>query len=385
MGNNDNKKKIGIIGTGFIGGGLKKTISGLDDMIVSSVLTRRNPEDFPDREVYTNSYQELIDKSDLVVECNGDPVYATEIVNKALTAGLPVVTMDAELHITSGSFLSTRGLITEAEGDQPGALAALNRDLATMGFKPIVYGNLKGFLNLNPTREDMQYWAKVQGISLDQVTGFTDGTKIQIEQVLVANGLGATIGKQAMFGYESEDIDEGSRRLADRAKELGFPISDYLLCSPQAKRKFPAGVFITAEYNPDQAPALKYLKLGEGPYYTMIRNFHLCHLEIPVTIRQVLKNGDILLNNSDHPVASVGAIAKKTLAPGTVIRRYDRGFQIRGEAILIKDAPNHIPVGLISDVVITREVEPGQMLTFDDVEVPDSLAYRAWRYTLCLA
>lgn len=381
---NNNKKKIGIIGTGFIGGGLKKTISGLDDMVVSSVLTRRNPEDFPDKEVYTNSYQELIDKSDLVVECNGDPVYATEIVNKALTAGLPVVTMDAELHITSGSFLSTRGLITEAEGDQPGALAALNRDLATMGFKPLVYGNLKGFLNLNPTREDMQYWAKVQGISLDQVTGFTDGTKIQIEQVLVANGLGATIGKQAMFGYESEDIDEGSRQLADRAKELGSPISDYLLCSPQAKRKFPAGVFITAEYNPDQAPALKYLKLGEGPYYTMIRNFHLCHLEIPVTIRQLLKNGDILLNNSDHPVASVAAIAKKTLTPGTVIRRYDRGFQIRGEAILIKDAPNHIPVGLISDVIITRRVEPGQMLTFDDVEVPDSLAYRAWRYTLCL-
>jgi len=379
------KKKIGIIGTGFIGGGLKKTINGLDDMVVSSVLTRRNLNDFPDDGVYTNSYQELIDKSDLVVECNGDPVYVTEIINKALTAGRPVVTMDSELHITSGSFLSTRGLITEAEGDQPGALAALNHDLVTMGFKPLVYGNLKGFLNHNPTREDMLYWAKVGGISLDQVTSFTDGTKIQIEQVLVANGLGATIGQRGMYGFESEDIDEGSIRLADKAKELGKPISDYLLCSPSAKKKFPAGIFITAEYDQIQAPALKYLKLGPGPYYTMIRNYHLCHLEIPITIRHVFKNGEILLNNSDHPVASVGVIAKKSIPAGTFLERSERNFQIRGEAILIKDHPNHVPVGLISDVVIKRQVEPGQMLTFDDVDVPDSLALRAWRYTLCLA
>lgn len=382
---NNSKKKIGIIGTGFIGGGLKKTIDGLDDMVVSSVLTRRNLHEFPEGEGYTNSTEELIDKSDLVVECNGDPVYATEIVNKVLSAGLPVVTMDAELHITSGSFLSTRGLITEAEGDQPGALAALNRDLVTMGFKPLVFGNLKGFLNLNPNYEDMQYWARVQGISLEQVTGFTDGTKIQIEQALVANGLGAEIAKQAMYGYVSEDIDEGSKRLAEKAKELGKPISDYLLCSPQAKKKFPAGVFITAEYDQAQAPALKYLKLGEGPFYTMIRNYHLCHMEIPVTIRQVIKNRDVLLDNSDHPTASVGVIAKKVLIPGTVLKRVDRNFQIRGEALRIKDEPNHVPIGLINNVVIKRNIEVGQMLTFDDVDIPDSLAYRAWKYILCLA
>lgn len=382
---NNIKRKIGIIGTGFIGGGLKKTIDGLDDMMVSAVLTRRSPDDFPGEAVYTNSFQELIDKSDLVVECNGDPVYATEIINKVLSAGLPVVTMDAELHITSGSFLSTRGLITEAEGDQPGALAALNRDLVTMGFKPLVFGNLKGFLNLNPNYEDMQYWARVQGISLEQVTGFTDGTKIQIEQAFVANGLGAEIAMQAMYGYVSEDIDEGSKRLAERAKELGKPISDYLLCSPDAMKKFPAGVFITAEYDQAQAPALKYLKLGEGPFYTMIRNYHLCHMEIPVTIRQVFKNRDILLDNSDHPTASVGVIAKKELFPGTVLKRADRNFQVRGEALRIKDSPNHVPIGLINNAVIKRNMEVGQLLTFDDVDIPDSLAYRAWKYTLCLA
>ena len=108
--------------------------------------------------------------------------------------------MDAELQITSGTYLSTLGVLTEAEGDQPGALAALHREALAMGFRPLVYGNLKGYLNHQPKLEDMQYWAQFQGISLDQVTAFTDGTKLQIEQVLVANGLGATIACRGCWG-----------------------------------------------------------------------------------------------------------------------------------------------------------------------------------------
>jgi predicted homoserine dehydrogenase-like protein len=32
----------------------------------------------------------------------------------------------------------------------------------------------------------------------------------------------------------------------------------------------------------------------------------------------------------------------------------------------------------LSDAVITRPVKEGQILTFDDVEIPQSLALRAW-------
>jgi len=377
--------KIGIIGTGFVGGGLKRTVDVLPDMETACVLTGRNLDDFPDEDVYTNSVEELIQKSELVVECNGDPVYATDVLCKVLDAGLPVVTMDAELHITSGSYLSTRGLITEAEGDQPGVLAAMKRNLVSMGFEPLVYGNLKGFLNLTPTLEEMKYWSKKQGITLEQVTGFTDGTKVNIEQALVANGLGAVIAKQGMYGTESEDIIVDSKKLAAHAKELGKPISDYLLQSRKAPQKFPAGVFVTAEYDQEQAPALKYLKLGKGPYYTLIRNYHLIHLEIPATIRQVVRGQGVLLDNSMHPTASVCVISKKELEPGEKIRRPDRNFQLRGEAISIQDAPNHVPIGLMKDVVIKRRVAPGQVIMFDDVEVPESKAYDAWQYTLKLA
>ena len=378
------QSKIGIIGTGFIGNGLKLSIGLLPDMTVSCILTQRNLDDFPNDPLYTNSVQELIDKSDLIVECNGNPIYATEILCQVLDAGKPVVTMDSELHITSGSYLLTKGLITEAEGDQPGALAKLNRELTDLGFKPVVFGNLKGFLNQNPSEEDMRYWAKFQGISLKQVTEATDGTKIQIEQALVANGLGAVIAKQGMYGFESESIAEGGNDLARIAKGIGAKVSDYLLYSPKAKQKFPAGVFITTEYDPQQADALKYFKLGEGPFYTLVDNYHLCQVEMPNTIRQVLRGEGVLLNNSDHPTASVGAVAKKKLEPGTFIPQAVRAQSVRGEALTIKDLPTHVPMGLIDDVVIKRTVEPGQMLEFDDVEIPDSRAYEAWKFTLNL-
>lgn len=380
----DKIAKIGIIGTGFVGLGLKRTINLMSDMTVSCILTQRDLNDFQEEDIYTNSVQELIDKSELVVECNGDPVYATDVLCMVMDAGIPVVTMDAELHITAGSYLSTKGLITEAEGDQPGVLASLNKSLISMGFSPLVYGNLKGFLNLDPTREEMKYWADVQGISIEQVTGFTDGTKVNIEQALVANGLGAVIAKPGMYGIESEDIIKDSKQLAEYAKEIGKPISDYLLQSSHAKEKFPAGVFITAEYDQEQAPALKYLKLGNGPYYTLIRNYHLIHLEIPATIRQVLQGQGVLLDNSFHPTASVCAIAKKTLQPGTLLKRVDRNFFVRGEAINIVNFPNHVPIGLVNNVVLKRQVNPRKILEFDDIEIQESKAYDAWRFTLNL-
>ncbi len=376
--------KIGIIGTGFVGNGLKRTINLMTDMKVSCILTQRNLDDFTDQEIYTNSVQQLIDNSDLVVECNGDPIYATDVLFDVMEAGLKVVTEDAELHITSGSYLSTKGFITEAEGDQPGVLASLNRSVISMGFKPMVYGNLKGFLNLHPTREEMKYWADVQGISLEQVTGFTDGTKVNIEQALVANGLGAVIAKPGMYGIESKDLIKDSKKLASYAKKIGKPISDYLLQSPHAKEKFPPGVFITAEYDQEQAEALEYLKLGKGPYYTLIRNYHLVHLEIPTTIRQALRGQGVLLDNSLQPTASVCTIAKIPLKPGTILNRSDRNFFVRGEAINIADHPGHVPIGLVNNIVIKHKVEPGQILKFDDIEIQESKAFNAWRFTLNL-
>jgi predicted homoserine dehydrogenase-like protein len=217
MFNQQSEVRIGVVGTGYIGQGIVLALEAQPGLKVTKALTRRknNPDfKFVRPELLTDSIDELIENSDLVVECTGSVLWATIVLDRVLSAGLPVVTMDSEVHVTTGSYLAQKGLITEAEGDQPGCLAALNESAIQMGFKPLVYGNIKGFLNLLPTPEDMAYWSDRQGISLDQVTSFTDGTKVQIEQAFVANGLGADVLKDGLMGPSSEDIVTGGFQIA---------------------------------------------------------------------------------------------------------------------------------------------------------------------------
>ena len=367
--------RIGIVGTGFIGQGIVLALESQKDLQVTKVLTRRkiNPEfKFVRPELLTDSIDELIENSDLIVECTGSVLWATLVLDRVLEANIPVVTMDSEVHITTGSYLAQKGLITEAEGDQPGCLAALRESAIQMGFEPLVYGNIKGFMNLAPTPEDMAYWSHKQGISLDQVTSFTDGTKVQIEQAFVANGLGADVLQDGLMGPSSDDVFTGGVQIAEAAKQLGRSVSDYIL-SP----KSPAGVFIIAEHDSNQKDYLRYLKMGEGPYYSLVQGYHLCHLEVAKTIRRVLNGGGVLLNNTTTPQVTVVAIAKKDLQVGDKIQRGIGGFEVRGIATKFSSHPNAVPIGLLENVTMVKRVEAGAILTFDDIDIPDSLALTA--------
>ncbi|NHC43331.1 NAD(P)-dependent oxidoreductase [Bacillus sp. MM2020_1] len=371
-----NKTKIGIVGTGFIAKGLVYALDNQDDLYVSKILTRRVKSEvndtFPHNKL-TNSINELIENSDIVVECSGDVIHGTDVIDKVMTSSIPVVTMNAELQVTTGSYFAKKGFITEAEGDQPGCLAAFRENVIQMGFEPIVFGNIKGFLNLNPSIEDMMYWSNKKGISLQMVTSFTDGTKVQIEQTLVANGLNSTIAQKGLTGMTVSNVEVGGQELARLAEEMNTSISDYILCPGG-----PPGVFITAKHKKNQQQALSYLKMGDGPFYTMTAPFHLCHLEIVKTIRRVINGGNILLNNSSSPTVSVAAIAKRDLSPGEAIDKGIGSFKVRGEAVRIIQEPSHIPIGLLSNAVITKYIKAGEIITFSDVDIHETLATKIW-------
>lgn len=369
------RRKIGIVGTGFISRGLSRLIiKHHPDLEIIATLTRRDTNsisDYPAPDTLTCSVNRLIDSAELIIECSGDVVHATQVIDLALKAGLPVVTMNSEFHVTTGSFFVGKGMLTEAEGDQPGCLAALHEDIVQMGFDPLVYGNMKGYLSHNPSREDMEYWAKKQGFSVDQTTSFTDGTKLQIEQALIANGMGATISRQGMEGLENDDPSEAAKQLGAIAEKLNQPIADFVVSLGQ-----PPGVFITARHDEEERGPLRNIKMGDGPYYVLMRNYHLCAIEIIKTVRRVLSGGGVLLDNSSKPQISVTAIAKKELPSGTMIERGIGRFEVRGEAINVQDknAENHVPIGLLNQARLARTVEAGEILTWSDVELPDSLA-----------
>jgi predicted homoserine dehydrogenase-like protein len=78
----------------------------------------------------------------------------------------------------------------------------------------------------------------------------------------------------------------------------------------------------------------------------------------------------------------VAAIAKRELNNGTFIDQGIGSFHTRGEVVKLADQPGMIPIGLLNQAWLKRKVEPGQILTFDDVEIPESLALTAWMETI---
>jgi predicted homoserine dehydrogenase-like protein len=376
--------RVGIVGTGFIASGLWKLLNQkMPDLPPSAILTRRDPAgvEAPAGALVTQHLDEFLEHCDVVVECSGDVIHTTNVVEGAFAAGKPVVTMKSEFHITTGSYFVGKGRITEARGDQAGSLAWLHDEAVEMGFTPKVYGNIKGFLNLNPSLEDMKFWSARNGISLSQVTAFTDGTKVHIEQAHVANGLHAQVSSEGLLGPKTSTLQEAAIILAHAADEEGIALADYVL-TPE----HPGAVFIVASHDEAQRSSLSYMKLGNGPDYLLIRPYHLCHLEIASTLRRFLGSTQTsLLDNSRHPVASVAAVAKRNLVPGDRIDYGTGSFELRGEAVRMHDYQGHLPMGLVKNAIVRKLVKAGNMLSLDDVELPDSLAYRAWKEVETLA
>lgn len=370
-----NKTRIGIVGTGFIATGLRHLIQTSPDFVTSKILTRRstNSIDGSPEGVLTNSLNELIDHSDIVFECSGDVVHATDAILAATNAKKKVVTLNAEFHTTTGSYFVRRGdYVTDADGDQPGCLARLKQEIIGMGFEPMAYVNIKGFINLNPERKEMEYWSEQQGIRLEQVVSFTDGTKLQIEQTLVANGLGATIAPGGMTGARVENLNDMDY-LVRIAEQMGQAVSDFTLC-----KGAPPGVLIVAK-NKEADRLGKYivgpLKTTEGLAYIMLRPYHLCHLEALNTVRRVIAGEDMLINNSANPEFTIAAIAKGKITRGSVIEKGAGGFDVRGVAVKMSTNKNAVPICLLQNTRVIRDIEPGQMVSFDDVELAESNAH----------
>jgi len=371
--------RVGVVGTGYVARHFSLACQSAPDLRISRVLTRRPMDtcgEFPLTECLTNSLAELIDTADVVFECTGDPRHAAEVVDACFRAKRPVVTMNAEFHVTAGSYFVGKGLLSEAEGDQPGSQAALHEQAVALGFQPIVYGNMKGFLDHTPTRDAMRQWARRNGISVPMVTAFTDGTKLQIEQALVANGLGATIAEPGLLGPAVDSLRMAAHILSQEAHCRGRAIADYVL-SPQ----LPHGVFVIAQHDERERDCLRYLKLGPGPDYVLQNPHILLHLEVPKTIRRVLAEGTPLLDNGRRPTVSVMTVAKQDLQPGTRIAQGIGSFEVRGIAVMIADYPGHAPIGLVADAIVRRPIKAGDPVALDDIEIPESLALRAWRHT----
>ena len=80
------------------------------------------------------------------------------------------------------------------------------------------------------------------------------------------------------------------------------------------------GVFVVAEMrHPRLRERMNDLHLGEGPYYTFFRPYHLTSLEVPLSAAAAVLFGQSHMRPLPMPSAEVAARAKRDLAVGETL------------------------------------------------------------------
>jgi predicted homoserine dehydrogenase-like protein len=107
------------------------------------------------------------------------------------------------------------------------------------------------------------------------------------------------------------------------------------------------------------------LQLGEGPYYTFFRPYHLTSLEVPLSAAAAVLFGQSHMRPLPVPTAEVGALAKRVLAAGQTLDAIGencyRGFALsRVDALAL----NALPLGLAQGAKVTRSIAKGDYLTY---------------------
>jgi predicted homoserine dehydrogenase-like protein len=264
-------------------------------------------------------------------------------------------------------------LITNADGDQPGVIMNLLRFVRTIGYQPVLAGNIKGLQDHYRTPETQKGFARQHNITPQMATSFADGTKISMENAIVANATGFKVGTRGMYGPRCEHVTEAVT-LFPMDQLLDGGLVDYILGAEPGP-----GVFVLGyNENPVRQSYMNYFKMGDGPLYVFYVPYHLPHLEVPLTAARAVLFQDAAVSPLAGPVCDVITVAKRALRAGEVLDGIG-GFTCYGvlENSDVCLAENLLPMGLSERCRLKCDILQDQPITYSDVIVPhDRLADR---------
>ena len=403
-----NPVQVGIIGAGYMGRGtVLQIVSAITGMRVAAVSNRTLSEaarafhQAEIEEIKTVSSVSQLEQAiaqgnyaitddamllaqaegiDVIIEATGEIEFGAHVVLKAMEHGKHVVLMNAELDATVGPILKTYAdkagvVITNADGDQPGVVMNLLRFVKTIGYQPVLAGNIKGLQDHYRTPKTQAAFAAKYNQKPKLITSFADGTKISMEMAVVANGTGFRVGQRGMYGPECKHATEAVN-LFPMEQLLEGGLVDYILGAEPGP-----GVFVLGyNENPIKQQYMNYFKMGEGPLYVFYTPYHLPHLEVPITAARAVLFGDAAVAPLGAPVCDVITMAKRDIKAGETLDGIG-GFTTYGTIENSDNARSHnlLPMGLSEGAVMKRDVPIDHPLSFDDVTLPQGrLADKLW-------
>ena len=334
----------------------------------------------------------LLDKDrglgvDVVVEATNTVGFAGKFCLEALEKGIHVVLMNAEVDLALGPILHDTALrngvvVTSDAGDQHGVLARMIDEIRLWSFRIVMAGNIKGFLNRYATADSLEREARIRDLDPVQCCAYTDGTKLNVEMGLIANGVGLVPWVPGMEGPKAKGVSDVFR-LFDFRKYGDAGVVDYILGAEPG-----GGIFVVGHCDdPVQASYLKYYKLGDGPFYLFYRPYHLCHLETPWAIARAVLDRLPLLRPQHGRLTDVYAYAKRDVKAGEAVPHGIGGDFFYGllEPAAPADRKGMVPISLLEGEDgrlprLKRNVPKDKPLLREDVDLPETFLARTFAH-----
>lgn len=306
---------------------------------------------------------------DVVIEATGLPGVGAELGLAAMERGKHLVMMNVEADVTIGAYLKSEAdrlgvVYTLGAGDEPSSCMELVEFVSAMGHKIVCAGKGKNNpLNFDATPDQYEEEAQRRNMNSRMLVEFVDGSKTMVEMAAIANATGLVPDKPGMHG-PAATRDELSKVLvpeADGGVLSGVGRVDYSVGKGVAP-----GVFVIAEMgHPRVRERMEDLKMGEGPYFTFIRPYHLTSLEVPLTCARAVLNGKADMVPLNKPVAEVCALAKRDLVPGETLDQIGE-YCYRAWVMEVQEARTSgaIPCGLLAGATATTAIRKGELITY---------------------
>jgi predicted homoserine dehydrogenase-like protein len=391
--------KIGIVGIGSIGRGMVLQ-SSLTPGIECCAIADKNLSRAIDvakqfnynykivnnlsemNEAIQNGYLAVCEDGDLIACCEQLTVFieATSSIvggalygEKALDYNKHLIMMNYEADLMYGSYLMTKAqsnnlVYTVCDGDQPAVIKRIIEEVEFMGFKIVMAGNIKGFLDRYVTPESIKAEAEKRDLDPKMCSSYADGSKLCIEMAVMANGIGGYTGTPGMYGPKISNIHEIFDHFNFQQIWNGQdPLVDYVLGA-----KPNGGVFVIGYTDhPYQKSTLNWLppSMGPGPFYLFYRPYHLCHFEFAATVAEAVINKRAVLKPEFGFKTNVYSYAKKDLKKGETLDGLG-GFSCYGliENCIENKINAGLPICLAEDVVLKRDIPKDKKIHLEDIE-----------------
>ena len=394
-----NPIRIGMVGAGYMGQGMAAVIErnmvGMRVVAIANRTVETAERVFSDAGVEDSvqvNDQESLDRLlagggravtsdplllcrtpgiEAIIECTGEVEHAARTATEAIANRKHVMLMNAELDATVGPILKVLAdragvVITNADGDEPSVAMNMFRFVRSIGYRPVLAGNVKGFLDHHRNPDTQKGFADAHGQRPFMVTSFADGTKLSLEATTLANATGFKVTKPGMEGRRLGHVRD-LLDCYDPKELLDHPVVDYVLGAEPGSGAFVIG------YNddPQLKPYMSYFKLGDGPLYMFYRPFHLTHLEAPLSVARAVLFADASIAPAGPPVCEVATIAKHDIEAGEELDGIG-GFDCYGLIDNIENTRRDdvLPVGLAAGARLTRAVAKDQPIRNSDVILP---------------